>query len=134
MPSRLIISRMKIVINPNISAPLYEQVYSQIVRGIASGEIKEGEGLPSIRFVARELGIGIITVKTAYEKLETDGFIETVAGKGCFVRQSKDRASPAALRLAHIRERLSGEVAYARSIGVTEEEMISVIRELFLPH
>ena len=122
---------MKIVINPNLTSPLYEQVYSQIVRGMASGEIKAGECLPSIRFVARELRIGIITVKTAYEKLEADGFIETVAGKGCFVRQSAATSSPETLRLSLVKDKLSDDVDYAKSLGVTEQEFIDIIRSLY---
>ncbi len=122
---------MNIVLNPNLNVPLNEQVYSQIVRGIALGEIKAGECLPSIRFVARELGIGLITVKIAYEKLEADGFIETAAGKGCFVRQSSDAVSPEKLRLARFKDRLSGEVAYARALGVGEDEFISLVRDIY---
>ena len=102
---------MNIVLNPNLNVPLNEQVYSQIVRGIALGEIKAGECLPSIRFVARELGIGIITVKIAYEKLEA--------------------VSPEKLRLARFKDRLSGEVAYARALGVGEDEFISLVRDIY---
>jgi len=65
--------------------PIYEQIYTQIKNSIISGEFKEGDMLPSIRTLAKDLRISVITTKRAYDELERDGYIYTVAGKGCYV-------------------------------------------------
>lgn len=76
---------MTILIDNKSGAPIYDQIYSQIKSQIISGVLKEDEILPSIRGLAKDLGISFITTKRAYEELEKDGFIYTLPGKGCFV-------------------------------------------------
>lgn len=76
---------MKILINNKSGVPIYEQIYSQIKSYIISGEAQEDEALPSIRSLAKDLHISVITTKRAYDELEREGFIYTIAGKGCFV-------------------------------------------------
>ena len=76
---------MKIIISNADPRPIYEQITSQIKNLIITGALKSGEALPSMRFLAKELRISVITTKRAYEELERSGFIETVAGKGSFV-------------------------------------------------
>lgn len=76
---------MHIIIDNKNSAPIYEQIYSQIKAQILAGELPEGSMLPSIRNLAKDLRISVITTKRAYDELERDGFINTVAAKGCFV-------------------------------------------------
>ena len=76
---------MDIVIDDHASIPIYEQISSQIKSMIISGELTAGEALPSIRGLAKSLHISVLTVQKAYDVLQTDGFIETTAGKGCFV-------------------------------------------------
>ena len=76
---------MEIFINNHASIPIYEQISSQIKSMIISGELTAGESLPSIRGLAKSLHISVLTVQKAYDVLQTDGFIETTAGKGCFV-------------------------------------------------
>lgn len=76
---------MKILINNKSGVPIYEQIYSQIKSYIISGEAQEDEALPSIRSLAKDLRISVITTKRAYDGLEREGFIYTIAGKGCFV-------------------------------------------------
>ena len=76
---------MEIFINNHASVPIYEQISSQIKALIMSGELKAGEALPSIRGLAKSLHISVLTVQKAYDTLQSDGFIETTAGKGCFV-------------------------------------------------
>ena len=76
---------MKILISNADPRPIYEQIVAQVKNLIISGELAAGEALPSMRFLAKELRISVITTKRAYEELERDGFIETVAGKGSFV-------------------------------------------------
>ncbi|MGO1043233.1 GntR family transcriptional regulator [Clostridioides difficile] len=76
---------MEIFINNHASIPIYEQICSQIKALIMNSQLKAGEALPSIRGLAKSLHISVLTVQKAYDKLQTDGFIETTAGKGCFV-------------------------------------------------
>ena len=76
---------MNIFIDNKSGQPIYEQIYSQIKAQIISGALEEDDGLPSIRNLAKDLRISVITTKRAYEELEREGFIYTVAGKGCFV-------------------------------------------------
>ncbi len=78
---------MKIIINYKNGAPIYEQIYSQLKNQIISGAAGADEALPSIRSLAKDLGISVITTKRAYDELEREGFIYTVAGKGSFVAQ-----------------------------------------------
>ena len=75
---------MKVIISNSAQDPIYQQVSGQIKEQIISGELGEGDSLPSIRKLARELQISVITTKRAYEELEKEGFIDTVGGKGCF--------------------------------------------------
>ena len=77
---------MDILISNSSGVPLYEQIEEQIKRQIMTGELQEGDALPSMRILAKELKISIITTKRAYEDLERDGFIESVTGKGSFVK------------------------------------------------
>ncbi len=76
---------MNIVLNNSSQTPLYLQIYEQIVSQILNKELLPDYALPSIRYVARELEISVITIKNAYELLEKNGYIYTIAGKGCFV-------------------------------------------------
>ncbi len=76
---------MNIIISNRSSDPIYTQIENRIKAAIISGELKEGDALPSMRMLAKELHISMITTKRAYEELERGGFIQTVAGKGCYV-------------------------------------------------
>lgn len=76
---------MKIFIDNKSGLPIYDQIYTQIKNQIIDGSLKEDEALPSIRSLAKDLRISVITTKRAYEELEKEGFIYTVAAKGCFV-------------------------------------------------
>ena len=76
---------MYIFIDNKNGEPIYEQIYTQIKNQIINSSLKEDESLPSIRNLAKDLKISVITTKRAYDELERDGFIYTVAGKGCFV-------------------------------------------------
>ena len=78
---------MDIIISNSSGKPLYEQIIGQIKKMIISGELKPGEMLPSMRYLAKELRISVITTKRAYEELEREGFITTVQGKGSFVSE-----------------------------------------------
>ena len=78
-------ARVKILIDNKSGSPIYDQIYSQIKAQIISGELKEDDALPSIRNLAKDLRISVVTTKRAYDELEREGFIYTVAAKGCFV-------------------------------------------------
>lgn len=77
---------MNIILSNASEAPIYQQIILQIKAQIMSGELKPGEPLPSMRLLAQQLRISLITTKRAYEELEKDGFIENFVGKGCFVK------------------------------------------------
>lgn len=77
---------MDIIISNSSGVPIYEQIEEQVKSQIMSGELVEGDALPSMRVLAKDLKISIITTKRAYEDLERDGFIESVTGKGSFVK------------------------------------------------
>ncbi|MGL4338621.1 MAG: GntR family transcriptional regulator [Turicibacter sp.] len=76
---------MDIIISNSSKQPIYEQITTQIKQQIMSGLLKEGDSLPSMRLLAKDLHISVITTKRAYEDLERDGFIETIVGKGSFI-------------------------------------------------
>ena len=78
---------MKIIISNTKGQPIYEQIYRQMKDMIIAGKLKEGDMLPSIRGLAKDLRISVITTKRAYDELEKDGFINSVAGKGSFVAE-----------------------------------------------
>ena len=77
---------MDIIITNQSDRPIYEQIMDQIKAQIMNGELKEGDALPSMRLLAKELRISIITTKRAYEELEREGYIESYTGKGSFVK------------------------------------------------
>lgn len=107
---------MDIIISNADKAPIYEQITRQIKEMIMNGTLKEGDALPSMRFLAKELRISMITTKRAYEELERDGFIESYVGKGSFVkganqdfiREKNCREMEDALLLAVEKAKLSG--------------------------
>ena len=76
---------MDIIIRNSGGIPIYDQITRQVKGLILRGELREGEALPSMRLLAKELRISVITTKRAYEELERDGFLTTIPGKGCFV-------------------------------------------------
>lgn len=76
---------MDIIISNSVDTPLYEQVKEQIKNKIVANELKAGELLPSIRSLAKDLRISVITTKNAYDELEKEGYVETIPGKGTYV-------------------------------------------------
>lgn len=121
---------MDIIISNSNKSPIYEQIASQIKNLIITGELKEGDALPSMRLLAKELRISVITTKRAYEELEWDGFIETVTGRGSFVA-SKNLEF---IREEHLRmaeECLQKSVDIAKSSGITLEELMDILKTLY---
>ena len=121
---------MDIIISNSGGVPIYDQITRQMKGLILRGELKEGEALPSMRLLAKELRISVITTKRAYEELEREGFINTVPGKGCFVApQNPELVHEDALRRAE--EHLSQAVDIARTAGLTLSELTETLNLLY---
>lgn len=119
-----------IIIRNASDKPIYEQITLQIKNMIISGTLSEGDPLPSMRLLAKELRISVITTKRAYEDLERDGFIETVTGKGSFVAvRNVSLIREAQLRQAE--EFLQNAVNVARGSGITLEELTEILHVLY---
>ena len=120
---------MDILISNSCGRPIYQQIYDQIKVAILSGELREGDMLPSIRALAKDLRISVITTKRAYEELEQGGYIYTAAGKGCFVSQ-KSSGMVYEEHLKKIEEHMSEIARLAGASGITEGQLIEMYRVL----
>ncbi len=121
---------MEIIISNSSGTPIYEQIKVQIRDQIVSGSLKGGDALPSMRALAQDLRVSLITTKRAYNDLEEEGFIETVAGKGCFISVQ----NPEMLREANLRrveDLLRNAVDVAERTGITREELIEILGILY---
>jgi GntR family transcriptional regulator len=119
---------MDIVISNTSDVPIYQQIVDQIRAQIIKGELPSDFCLPPIRTVARELRISVITVKRAWEELDHAGLIYTIAGKGCFVASLPPQALDDK-RSALARERLTKDMAYYKSLGLSKEEIIALVKK-----
>ncbi len=120
---------MEIIIRNSSNQPIYEQIYTQIKDLILNGSLSEGEMLPSIRGLAKDLRISVITTKRAYDELEREGYVNTVAGKGCFVAGT-NRELIQEENLKKIEEHIQAIRQLARSCGISSEELIEMFRIL----
>jgi GntR family transcriptional regulator len=121
---------MKIIISNSSPDPIYEQVTRQVKAQIISGDLREGEALPSIRRLAQDLQISVITTKRAYEELEKEGFIDTVEGKGSFVAmQNKELLREKKMKV--VEEKLAAAVDEARLLGITRPELEAMLDVLY---
>ena len=121
---------LEIVVSNKASRPLYEQIVSQIKTQIMSGELKAGEALPSIRALAKSLQISVLTVQKAYDSLQEDGFIETTAGKGCYVSvRNQD------FYLEEQQKKIEGcfndAIEIARMSGIPLDKLVSLLTLLY---
>lgn len=121
---------MDIIISNSVDEPIYEQIVKQIKNLIINGELEEGDALPSIRNLAKELQISVITTKRAYEELERDGFINKVAGKGTFVA-TQNQALLKERRLKVVEEKLAEAVNAARIINLSLGELQEMLKILY---
>ena len=121
---------MDILISNSSGVPLYEQIEEQIKGQILSGELVEGDALPSMRILAKDLKISIITTKRAYEELERDGFIYSVTGKGSFVKGINSDIIKETM-LFDIQELMESAVDKAILAKVTLEELQEMLRVLY---
>ena len=117
---------MEVIIR-STSQPIYDQIASQIKSQIISGALAPGEALPSIRGLAKDLKISVITTKRAYDELEAQGFIITVAGKGCFVAE-QNLALIREQNLHQMETHLTAAAKLGKSCGVTEAELTALLR------
>lgn len=117
---------MHIILNNTSLVPIYEQVVEQIKNNIISGELKEQDPLPSVRGLAGTLKISALTVKKAYDRLEEEGFVITVHGKGTYVASTNQALAMEARRKA-VEDDFVKALEKARAVGMTSEE----IREMF---
>ncbi|MFY9176181.1 MAG: GntR family transcriptional regulator [Caldicoprobacterales bacterium] len=121
---------MRIIISNSSNEPIYMQIVNQLKELILKDELKAGYALPSIRNLARELQVSVITTKRAYEELEREGFIETVQGKGSFVAaHNKEMLREKKLSIAE--EKLGEAVLFAKSLGLSLDELIELLQLLY---
>ncbi len=121
---------MNIIISNASNEPIYQQILNQIKADIMKGELEEGEPLPSIRQLARDLRISVITTKRAYEELEADGFIESVPGKGSFVKaQNRQLVHENQLRL--VEEKLLEAIKGSKIINLKLEDLQYMLKLLY---
>ena len=121
---------MDIILSNSSGKPIYEQIADQVKEQILAGALSAGDALPSMRVLAKELRISVITTKRAYEELERDGFLENVPGKGCFVApQNKELLREAQLR--RVEEKLTQAIEEARRGAVSLEELKEMLTELY---
>ena len=121
---------MEIVVSNKTSRPLYEQITMQIKAQIMSGELKAGESLPSIRSLAKSLQISILTVQKAYDLLQSDGFIETTAGKGCFV-SARNQDFYLEEQQKKIEEHFNEAIETARASGIPLDKLLDLLTLLY---
>lgn len=122
---------MNIIISNSTGKPIYEQITSQLKQKILTGELSPGDALPSMRLLAKELRISVITTKRAYEELERDGFIHTMVGKGSFVaRPNMELLKEEQKREIEEYLELAAEKAKQCEISLGElQEMLSMLYE-----
>lgn len=119
---------MRLSVLPNSGVPAYKQICEQITAQILSGEIEGGSPLPPIRLVAKEIGVSIITVRSAWDALEAEGLIVTRAGSGCYASEL-DPGRLEALRRKAVTEPLRAFTGTARNLGFGDSEIIALVAE-----
>ena len=120
---------MQIIISNSSKEPIYEQIYTQIKKLILSGELQEGQSLPSMRQLAKDLEISVITTKRAYEELEKNGFIYSIVGKGSFIsEQNKEMMRERKIKVVEENLLIAIQNAKEMNIGLSElKEMLALL-------
>lgn len=121
---------MNIIITNKSDKPIYEQIVSQIILAIENGDLKEGDALPSMRALAADLRISVITTKRAFEELERQGFIYSIVGKGSFVNKGNSDFSKEEI-LKQIEDYLNAAISRARKNSISVEELKELIDILY---
>lgn len=120
---------MNIIIVNSAEVPIYAQIMNQIKSAILSGELKEGDVLPSVRGLAKDINVSVVTTRRAYENLEAEGFTINMAGKGSFVAP-QNMALLRESRLVEIEKKLGDIIEYAIPVGILSEDLKKIIDEL----
>lgn len=118
---------MDLFIDNKSGAPIYDQIYTQIKDQIIQGALQPDEAMPSIRGLARDLRISVITTKRAYDELEKEGFIYTIAAKGCFVAP-KNVELLREETLKNIENHIDQIVRLSQSVGLSEQEVLDMVK------
>jgi GntR family transcriptional regulator len=121
---------LDIIISNSLDKPIYMQIKEQVIDQIINEELKPGEMLPSIRVLAKELRISVITTKRAYEELEKDGYIETVVGKGTFV-SGINKALIRERQMGLLENDLSAIIDNAKRMKLSKQELFDLINLLW---
>lgn len=121
---------MDIIISNSSGKPIYDQIYTEIKSKIISGELKEGEPLPSMRLLAKELRISVITTKRAYEELERDGFITSITGKGSFVL-GKNTEFIREENLKKIEEHMQSIIELSKGCNLSLQDLIEMFSIIY---
>lgn len=121
---------MNILISNSSGEPIYAQIVSQIRQSILTGELPAGSSLPSIRQLAKDLQISVITTKRAYEELERAGLIDSMVGRGSFV-SGVNREFLREQRLKALEEKLAEVAADSRTLGLDKQELIALLETVY---
>ncbi len=123
------VTLLKVILSNSSNEPLYEQIKNQIKSQIINQDIEEGQMLPSIRSLAKLLQVSVITTKRAYDELESEGFIESVPGKGSYVApQNPDLLKDRTIKL--VEEKLKEALNISRQYGIEDETVVEIIKIL----
>lgn len=121
--------KLRIIIVNSAEIPIYEQIMNQIKSAILSGELEEGDLLPSVRALAKDLNVSVITTRKAYEGLEAEGFTISMAGRGSFVAP-KNMELLRETRLMEIEKKLADIIAYSKPVGISANDLKKMIDEI----
>ena len=121
---------MNILISTTIHTPIYEQIVNQIRDAVVKGELAEGEALPSIRTLARDLTVSVITTKHAYEELEQEGVIESIPGRGFYVcKQNNDHLREK--QMVNLEKQFSALIFESKRAGMNLDDIVAMITVLY---
>ncbi len=121
---------MQIIISNSSKEPIYEQITNQVKSFILAGELKEGTAIPSMRKLAKDLQISVITTKRAYEELEKEGFIYSIVGKGSFVAE-QNLELMREKKMKVIEEQLSAVITNSRELGLSLDDLQQLMKILY---
>ena len=117
---------MRIIISNSTSTPIYEQIKNAIINQIMDGELKEDEGLPSIRALAQDIKISVMTIKKAYDELESEGYIVSRQGKGTFVAPKNSELVKEQAQ-KDIEKYLEKMIDIAKNFNISKDELIELL-------
>lgn len=121
---------MNFIISNSSEVPIYEQIKKEIKRAINSNELKENSVLPSIRSLAKDLRISILTVKKAYDELEQEGYLSTVQGKGSFVK-ARNKELIKEEQIKKIEERIGESIQIAKAVDISKQQLMELVDYLY---